>query len=109
MNRHLLAASLLLVTSFLGSTESRAYDHDTHFGLMNLIARYSGLNHQVAAFLATGDQWVDVSFWTSPMLPVPVAAERQRAVWHFPAKNDHYDLETDSVRYKFSSPTEINC
>ncbi len=45
------------------------------------MARYAGINHDVALFLATADQWADESLLTSPLeIPTPISKEP----WKFP-------------------------
>lgn len=74
-----LAIGLGLSTSLTAA----AYDIDTHFYNTYLMARMTGIRHEVALKLATYNEWIDQSWITSPMDPIPGFGERKRRLYHF--------------------------
>lgn len=82
-------APFLLVVAF--AVPSAAYDMDTHFYLTYMMARWAGISHTVAAQMAAGAQWIDVSKLTSPMFPTLFFGSRMRRLYHFPAQAKRVD------------------
>ena len=79
--RRLLYAVLVFLTS-----AAHAYDKDTHFYEMYLLARYAGINHDVSLELATFNQYIDNSLLTTPFQVFPLFdGIRRRRMFHFPS------------------------
>lgn len=93
----LLTASLVF-SCFIGTAQ--AYDVDTHFYETYLMARYTGIGHDVALELATFDAWIDESAMSSPMNPLLFSGERMRRLFHFPVPFiNHYSYGKASNQF----------
>ena len=57
-------AALFTATAVLAGllpSAAKAYDEDTHFYGTYAMARYAGINHEVASRIATTAEWMDES------------------------------------------------
>ena len=86
--RALIAKICLLIIALTVSTNSFAYESDTHLRLTYHLARAVGINDEVARFLAIGNQYIDANVISSAML-----FPSQRQLFHFPGDLDPVNIE----------------
>ena len=104
------AAGLLFGLAVSAPSLVQAYDVDTHFYATYSMARYAGLTHDVAAYIASATQWMDESWVSSPFWP-PVGGldVKIRRLFHFAGteKAGKFKAET-FAGLKFVTKTEPN-
>lgn len=79
--------SLLFLVCLSSFEISHAYDEDTHFYGTYAMARFAGIQSQVALKIALSAQWMDESFISDPtsLMFLPLTGVKKRRLLHFPA------------------------
>jgi hypothetical protein len=89
-----LSLALLMLSFCLMSATANAYDEDTHFYATYSLARFAGIEHEVATKLALSAQWMDECFLSDPtsLILLPFDGIKKRRLLHFPSIRNGNDI-----------------